>query len=191
LKIRREGLPFIIGSGLISLAVCLTRVGIFGLAPVLFVLWFFRDPERSVPVGDEFVLSPADGRVLSVTPTEDGRVGACTKVAIFMSVFNVHVNRAVVERQDHRLKIQPGKSPQWRTWARRPMPTSAMATNIENGDGVYRVVAPGGRSHRDRRNCILPGGRQTWSAGERIGPTSGSAPCGMLSSRQRIKVWRQ
>src|SRR5690606_14445981 len=54
------------------------------------MLWFFRDPEREL--GQGRVLSPADGVVQSILPREDGR----TRVAIFMSPLNVHVNRAPV-----------------------------------------------------------------------------------------------
>ncbi|SFC41539.1 phosphatidylserine decarboxylase [Streptomyces aidingensis] len=54
------------------------------------MLWFFRDPEREIAPGR--VISPADGVVQSITPWPDGR----TRVAIFMSPLNVHVNRAPV-----------------------------------------------------------------------------------------------
>ncbi|MGP3967474.1 phosphatidylserine decarboxylase [Streptomyces sp. 6N223] len=54
------------------------------------MLWFFRDPEREIGTGR--VISPADGVVQSITPWQDGR----TRVAIFMSPLNVHVNRAPV-----------------------------------------------------------------------------------------------
>ncbi|GAB2589137.1 hypothetical protein GCM10027168_22520 [Streptomyces capparidis] len=52
------------------------------------MLWFFRDPEREIATGR--VISPADGVVQSIMPWRDGR----TRVAIFMSPLNVHVNRA-------------------------------------------------------------------------------------------------
>ncbi|WP_405939690.1 phosphatidylserine decarboxylase [Streptomyces sp. NBC_00726] len=52
------------------------------------MLWFFRDPEREITRGR--VISPADGVVQSIMPWQDGR----TRVAIFMSPLNVHVNRA-------------------------------------------------------------------------------------------------
>ncbi len=57
----------------------------------LFCLWFFRDPERSIPTGDVAV-SPADGRVLAVQPEGP----ALTRVSVFMNVFDVHVNRAPI-----------------------------------------------------------------------------------------------
>jgi phosphatidylserine decarboxylase len=69
-----------------------------GLAAVFvllgfFVLYFFRDPERIIPKDADAVVSPADGRVMVVTPEElDGKPGQ--RVSIFLSIFDVHVNRA-------------------------------------------------------------------------------------------------
>src|SRR5208282_5791587 len=71
-----------------------------GLAAVLvllglFVLYFFRDPDRDIPQDPDAVVSPADGRVMVVTPEQlDGRPGQ--RVSIFLSIFDVHVNRAPV-----------------------------------------------------------------------------------------------
>jgi phosphatidylserine decarboxylase len=97
--IRKEGFPFIAIAaalfGLFFLASGLV-MRIIGFIPVLFVTWFFRDPDRSVPDGDGLVVSPADGTILEVIKTEETRIGQCTKVAIFMSVFSVHVNRAPI-----------------------------------------------------------------------------------------------
>ncbi len=61
----------------------------------LFVVYFFRDPEQSIPPGEKAVLSPADGRVIQVQPCVEERFlkGAAIKVSVFMSLFNVHVNR--------------------------------------------------------------------------------------------------
>jgi phosphatidylserine decarboxylase len=59
----------------------------------LFFLWFFRDPERSIPNGVATVVSPADGRVTDVSPVlVNGATG--TRISIFLSVFDVHVNRS-------------------------------------------------------------------------------------------------
>jgi len=71
-----------------------------GLAAVfvlvgVFVLYFFRDPERVIPKDADAVVSPADGRVMVVTPEDlEGRPGQ--RVSIFLSIFDVHVNRAPV-----------------------------------------------------------------------------------------------
>jgi phosphatidylserine decarboxylase len=66
------------------------------LAPVLgFCLWFFRDPERVAPAGDDLVVSPADGRVVAVVREHEGSFldAPATRVSIFMSPLDVHVNR--------------------------------------------------------------------------------------------------
>lgn len=62
----------------------------------LFVICFFRDPERVIPPGEKAVLSPADGKVVQVQPCVEERFmkGPAIKVSVFMSVFNVHVNRS-------------------------------------------------------------------------------------------------
>jgi len=60
-----------------------------------FFLWFFRDPERSVPTVEGAVVSPADGKVTDVSPVElNGE--PCTRISIFLNVFNVHVNRSPI-----------------------------------------------------------------------------------------------
>jgi len=71
-----------------ALAVVLAVLGVF-------VLYFFRDPERQIPADPEAVVSPADGRVTVVVPEAfQGRPGQ--RISIFLSVFDVHVNRAPV-----------------------------------------------------------------------------------------------
>ncbi len=62
----------------------------------LFSLFFFRDPERSVPADPDVLLSPADGVVIDIREIEEPLYikGQCKRISIFMSVFNVHVNRS-------------------------------------------------------------------------------------------------
>jgi phosphatidylserine decarboxylase len=89
----------------------LAALTLLDAALIAFTVFFFRNPARAVPAGEHLVLAPADGTVIVV---EDGQEpeylqGPCTKVSIFLSVFNVHVNRipvdGVVEFHQHR----PGK----------------------------------------------------------------------------------
>jgi phosphatidylserine decarboxylase len=63
-------------------------------APTVFLISFFRDPERRPEGGPETIVSPADGTVLSIGPSPESPPGASRRLSIFMSVFNVHVNRA-------------------------------------------------------------------------------------------------
>jgi len=73
----------------------LNAVAVVLLVLGLFVLYFFRDPDRRIPADPDAVVSPADGRVTVVVPEElDGQPGR--RISIFLSVFNVHVNRAPV-----------------------------------------------------------------------------------------------
>ena len=81
------------------------------LALTIFVLFFFRDPERVVPQGNNLVVSPADGRVVVVKDifeptylTQDVK-----QISIFLSVFNVHVNRAPIGGKVDTVKYNPGK----------------------------------------------------------------------------------
>lgn len=59
----------------------------------LFSMWFFRNPERKTPVGENLIVSPADGKIVAIRPEKDDDIGNAVRVSIFMSIFNVHVNR--------------------------------------------------------------------------------------------------
>jgi len=61
---------------------------------LLFCVWFFRDPNRDPGTDENVVVSPADGRVVAYDEISDSFVGNAKMVSIFMSVFDVHVNRA-------------------------------------------------------------------------------------------------
>jgi len=94
-----EGYPFIALFGFITLVfavlgwVFLTLLFLF---LTLFSAYFFRNPERVTPVGENLLIAPADGKVIFVGEVLEERYfkEQVTKVSIFMSVFNVHVNRA-------------------------------------------------------------------------------------------------
>jgi phosphatidylserine decarboxylase len=91
-----EGWPFIGGTALITAVALALGVGwlaaIFA-ALTVFVIAFFRNPSRAVPGDDATVVAPADGRVLAVDAIEDEQGRKGLRIAIFLSVFNVHVNR--------------------------------------------------------------------------------------------------
>lgn len=98
-----EGYPFIAYSfGLFCLLLAATVLlssavlaipTVITLLLVVFVISFFRNPERSAPADPQLVIAPADGTVVYVGPSEQEHLGQCQKISIFMSVFNVHVNR--------------------------------------------------------------------------------------------------
>ena len=70
-------------------------IGLLALIPWLIVLQFFRDPDREGPAGPGVMLSPADGAVTDIVEVEESKFmqGKCTRIGIFLSPFNVHVNR--------------------------------------------------------------------------------------------------
>ncbi|MDX8402789.1 MAG: phosphatidylserine decarboxylase family protein [Mariprofundaceae bacterium] len=72
---------------------------------LVFMLNFFRDPEREIPQGDNLFVCPADGKVIRAEQTEDGH----QRVDIFMNVFNVHVNRAPMAGRISHMQYFPGK----------------------------------------------------------------------------------
>lgn len=83
--------------------------GIFALA-TLFLTFFYRNPTRRIPADKSLILSIADGKVLSVEEIENEYIGgAGKKVSIFLSVFNVHVNRMPVTGTVEYIKYNPGK----------------------------------------------------------------------------------
>jgi phosphatidylserine decarboxylase len=103
-RIRPEGTPFI------ALFVAVTLVlfffaqwlGWIGLILTAWCVYFFRDPDRTTPIGENLVISPADGVIQSVTqaapPRELGMEDKPMKrIAVFMNVFDCHVNRSPVD----------------------------------------------------------------------------------------------
>lgn len=94
-----EGYPFIALFAFVTLVFALLGWGFLTfvlLLLTLFTVYFFRNPERIIPEGDDLVIAPADGKVIFVGDVEEPRYfqERVTKVSIFMNVFNVHVNRA-------------------------------------------------------------------------------------------------
>jgi phosphatidylserine decarboxylase len=76
----------------------------------LFVMQFFRDPPRVVPVGDQYILSPADGRIVAVMACTDPYLQRpAIKISVFMNVFNVHSNRAPIAGTVRQITYQPGR----------------------------------------------------------------------------------
>lgn len=89
-------------------------LGWLGLGLTIWCYYFFRDPPRAVPQGEGLVVSPADGVVSligpAVPPAELGMAPvALTRVSVFMSVFNCHVNRAPVAGRVAAVAYRPGK----------------------------------------------------------------------------------
>ena len=115
--IHKEGYKFILIFGLatILLALLSDTIGLIGLVLTLWCIFFFRDPERVIPVEENVLVSPADGVVTRVdygieAPEELGWSGKkVNKISIFLNVFNVHVNRAPIAGTITKVIYTPGK----------------------------------------------------------------------------------
>ena len=75
---------------------------------LIFTCYFFRDPERVVPLGDDILISPADGLITNISETKDGKK-KYTKVSIFLSVFNVHIQRIPISGEIVKIDYFEGK----------------------------------------------------------------------------------
>jgi phosphatidylserine decarboxylase len=89
----------------------LTTLALIGLAVTFFICYFFRDPDRVIPNYTGVVVSPADGKVVFAGQVDNSRFyeGSCIKISIFMSIFNVHVNRIPHEGLVKAVNYYPGK----------------------------------------------------------------------------------
>jgi phosphatidylserine decarboxylase len=99
LPVAREGWPFIAIPAAIGAGLALSGRRVLAVpfaAAALASLGFFRDPERETPAVPGAVLSPADGRVMSVDELDDPFVGPSVRVATFLSPLDVHVNRSPI-----------------------------------------------------------------------------------------------
>jgi phosphatidylserine decarboxylase len=111
----REGFPFVLVS--CALTLIFSYLGLlFGsiLAGIacLFAMFFFRDPDRRNVVDKNAVLTPADGKILEVRSFHDTNnpLGEpVVKISIFMSIFNVHVNRIPIGGMIEKITYHPGK----------------------------------------------------------------------------------
>jgi phosphatidylserine decarboxylase len=112
--ITRYGYP-IIGCFAVCLFIFLLAGIYFIFLPFFFLtvfsLWFFRDPERKIPNQKDLLVSPADGKVIGIENLESNNYDGspCIKVSIFMSLFNVHVNRIPFSGKVKEIKYFPGK----------------------------------------------------------------------------------
>ncbi|HET7816996.1 MAG TPA: phosphatidylserine decarboxylase [Sphingomicrobium sp.] len=116
-----EGRKFVVGSAAITLFAFLIGWESLGWLLVGLTVWvfaFFRDPVRTTPLGDGLVIAPADGLITMIAKVppprelagEDGLADAeYTRVSIFMSVFDVHINRSPVSGRVRKVAYVPGK----------------------------------------------------------------------------------
>ncbi|HEY4742873.1 MAG TPA: phosphatidylserine decarboxylase family protein [Candidatus Acidoferrales bacterium] len=141
-----------------------------------FVLYFFRDPERQIPTEPGAVVSPADGHVLEVVDEAlDGAAGK--RITIFLSVFDVHVNRVPVAGEITSVEYRPGRFyAAMRKRASVENEQNVITVTTPSGDIVFKQIA--GAIAR-RVLCWKNVGDQV-ALGERVG---------MIRFGSRVDVW--
>jgi len=172
--IRREGWPFIAIAALVTLALfgVMQGLGWIGLIVTGWCVLFFRDPDRVTPVGDDLVISPADGVVQSITeapPPPELEMGPTPlrRVSIFMNVFDVHVNRMPVDASVDRIAYRPGAFFN-ASFDKASVQNERRSLRLKMADGrELAVVQIAGLVAR--RILCWTGESQTLRAGERFG----------------------
>jgi phosphatidylserine decarboxylase len=146
MKVAPEGIPFIGFFAVATVAVLFFLNPLAALVPFglgLFMLYFFRDPERHLPDAKGFI-SPADGRVISVVPQYEREHLGCNamRISIFMSPLNVHVNRAPCDGEVLSVKHTPGSfKAAYRESASLKNENTAMLLKNGTGNVLVRQVA--------------------------------------------------
>ena len=145
----KAGYPFIYATAFATAVFALlgmAAAALAGLVITLCICGFFRDPDRVIPTGDGVVVSPADGKVVSVGRVENSPFydGPCTRIGIFMSVFNVHVNRVPHEGRIEKITYHPGRfQPANRESASTQNEHNAVSLETEGGQRVCFVQIAG------------------------------------------------
>lgn len=150
----REGFPFILGTAVP--AIVLVSAAAYGGGTLLWaaglcltvlavaVLAFFRDPERIGPKGADLVLSPADGKVIDIRRVEESTYlkSESLCVSIFLSLFDVHVNRYPVTGDvDHRTYEAGRFEPAWRRSASQSNERASTGIQSQGGSVLVRQIA--------------------------------------------------
>jgi phosphatidylserine decarboxylase len=166
----RDG--YFYGIALLTVAVALallTHTWYWSLIPLAFAaffLWFFRDPQRTIPEGAGLVVSPADGRITSIHPVIT-RNGERISISIFLSVFNVHVNRSPVAGRVSEVRYKKGAFLN----AMNPRSADRNEQNtcvVDTGDG-YHIVFKQIAGLLARRIVFRPAVGDRLERGQRVG----------------------
>lgn len=179
MRFAREGLPFIGGATFVAaLGWTAWALGVGGLvmqvlAPVLtvlalFTLWFFRNPMHPVPADPSLVVAPGQGKVIIVEEADEATYlgGRCRKISIFLSVFDVHVQRAPVSGAVEHLIYKPGAyAVAWLDKASEENEQASLGLKTPHGKILVRQIA----GLIARRIVTDPAVGQTVGRGDRIG----------------------
>lgn len=155
MKLAREGYPFVAFgltlAGLTWFAVLRGSGGVllYGMAGAatalaLFVVWFFRDPQPAVPSEEDLVVAPGQGKVIAIDTVEEPTFmgGEARRVSIFLSVFDVHVQRAPVSGTVSYKKYSPGTyALAWLDKASEDNEQASLGIETDHGRLLMRQIA--------------------------------------------------
>ncbi len=172
IPVAKEGIPFIVIGGLLTLGVW-SIVGVWSTCLLgsltVFVTWFFRNPARTIPPGENIIVSPGDGMVVAVEQEFEHRYlkEQSIRISIFLNVFDVHINRMPVGGSVEDIVYQPGKF----MMANSPEASSGNEQNavmLRRPDGVKVLcVQIAGLIARRIVSWVMPG--EQVEKGERFG----------------------
>ena len=172
LKIHNEGWIYLVSAIILTIIVTpfFVFIGIFFAILSIFIFYFFRDPNRTIPL-DDFIVSPADGTITYIGDAKnlldiENNNEVYTKVSIFLSIFDVHVNRMPIEGTIKEIKYIPGKFIN-ATLDKSSEQNEKNIIKISNGTYNYFVVQIAGLIAR-RIVCNV-NKNQDLKKGERIG----------------------
>ena len=176
-RFAREGYPFMLGTVFFA-ALAWAAVPVSGPWTIVaaslltllaaFVFYFFRDPERELPPGEGAVISPGDGKIIDIREVEEPSFikGACRRITIFLSVFNVHVQRAPVSGEVVHREYRPGEyAVAWHPKASEKNERSSLGLMVHGNRVLVRQIA----GLIARRIVTYPEQGEHVERGERIG----------------------
>ena len=138
---------------------------IISLILLIFTFYFFRDPERVVPIGDDILVSPADGLITNITETKEGKK-TYIKVSIFLSIFNVHIQRLPITGAITKVDYIEGKFIN-ATLDKASDENERLKITIKNGNNLIYVTQIAGLIARRIVNYVKP--NENINQGERYG----------------------
>lgn len=186
MSIVKEGYPFILGFFIAGIVFNLFFAPLAVICYLLAIccLLFFRDPHLTVNSDPNFILSPCNGTVMNVVDTEDGK----TEVRVFMSVANVHLQRAPISGTVKSVEHKPGK------FLKAHLPQAYIENEqniitIENEKGTYIVKQIAGVLARRCVAWVKPG--DVVKQGDKIGVIKFSSQVDLIMPKGydvRVKV---
>jgi phosphatidylserine decarboxylase len=146
------------------------------LALGAFVLYFFRDPQRTIPSDPDAIVSPADGRIMEVVEEPLGGTPGC-RISVFLSIFDVHVNRTPVAGRISEIAYRKGQFyAAMRGRASEENEQNVIHVSSERGEVVFKQIA----GWIARRILCWKAVGDSVTRGERVG---------MIRFGSRVDIW--